>query len=178
MKFIETKFSGLYIIKPLVIIDSRGFFKETFSKRIIEDKLDFRLNFCQDNHVFSNNMVLRGLHFQKNPYTQAKIVYVSNGKILDVVVDIRKDSKTYGKYFSIELSSENHKILFIPKGFAHGYLTLADNTCVNYKVDNYYNEEAEEGIQFNDKYLNIKWGIPHEKLIISEKDKKIPSYKW
>ena len=122
--------------------------------------------------------MLRGLHFQKEPYSQSKLVSVSFGKILDVVVDIRKDSDNYGKYFSCVLSSQNHESLFIPRGFAHGYLTLSDSAIINYQVDNYYNPEAEDGIPYNDEFLNIDWGIQMSKIIISEKDKNIKPFIW
>ncbi len=178
MKISKTNFKDLLILEPIIHEDKRGVFKEVFRKDILEKYLGYSLNFCQDNQVISSSMVLRGLHFQKEPYSQSKLVSVSNGKILDVVVDIRKKTHTYGKYFSIELSSKNSKILFIPKGFAHGYLTLSDDALVNYKVDSYFNKDSDEGIPFDDKYLDIDWGVDKEKLIISEKDKNLPEFIW
>lgn len=178
MKISKTNFKDLLILEPILHKDKRGVFKEVFRKDILEKHLGYDLNFCQDNQVVSSSMVLRGLHFQKDPYSQSKLVSVSNGKILDVVVDIRKESATYGKHFSIELSSENNKILFIPTGFAHGYLTLSDDAVVNYKVDSYFNKDSEEGIPFDDQYLGIDWGIDKGKLVISEKDKNLPEFRW
>ena len=151
---------------------------ETYKKKSFEINTGITNSFCQENRVFSNYMVLRGLHFQDEPFSQSKFITVVSGKILDVVVDIREDSETYGKYFSIELSSNNNKILFIPKGFAHGYLTLSDSAIVDYKVDNYYNINSEKGISFNDPFLNINWGYDSNKFIISEKDKNFLEFKW
>lgn len=178
MKYLNTGFKDLYIIEPEVHLDNRGFFMETFKKNCFEKNIFNNIHFCQDNRVSSFYMVLRGLHFQKEPFSQSKLISVSIGRILDVVVDIRKNSTTYGKYFSIELSSENHKLLFIPSGFAHGYLTLSDIAIVDYKVDRYYNKNYERGISYNDPYLNIDWGLDKSKLLISEKDKNFPNYKW
>ena len=178
MKITKTNFKDLLILEPIIHKDIRGVFKEIFRKDILENFLGYDLNFCQDNQVVSSSMVLRGLHFQKDPHSQSKLVSVTNGRILDVVVDIRKKSTTYGKYFSIELSSENSKILFIPAGFAHGYLTLSHDAIVNYKVDSYFHNNSEEGISFDDQYLDIDWGIDREKLVMSEKDKSFPEFKW
>jgi dTDP-4-dehydrorhamnose 3,5-epimerase len=178
LKITKTDFKDLLIIEHDVYIDDRGLFKEVFRKDILEENLGYKINFCQDNQVKSFYMALRGLHYQEEPYAQSKLVSASEGKILDVVVDIRRNSKTYGKYFSYALSSEFHKSIFIPKGFAHGYLNLSDNAIVNYKVDNYYNKQSEKGVSFNDKYLNIDWGVDENQLIISDKDKKLINYKW
>ena len=155
MKLINTDFKNLIIIKHNVFIDNRGYFKEKFKKEKFQKHTNIRVNFCQDNSVKSHLNVLRGLHFQKEPFAQSKLVSVSLGSILHVVADIRKDSATYGKYFSYILSCENHESLFIPKGFAHGYLTLTDSAIINYQVDNYYNPEAEGVIPYNDEFLNI-----------------------
>ena len=151
---------------------------EVFRQNFLEKKLGYNINFCQDNLVKSKINVLRGLHFQCEPFSQAKLVYVSSGAILDVVVDIRKNSKTYAKYYSTILSSDNKKSIFIPKGFAHGYLTINDNTIVNYKVDNYYNKLYECGICYNDKKLNIDWSIDINNITISEKDKNLKNFNW
>tara|TARA_B100000683_G_scaffold224945_1_gene223405 strand:- start:133 stop:669 length:537 start_codon:yes stop_codon:yes gene_type:complete len=178
MKFITTDFKDLIIIKHNVFNDQRGFFKEQFKKENLERFINGKINFCQENCVKSYLNVLRGLHFQKEPYAQSKLVSVSSGSILDVVVDIRKASETYGKYFSYILSSNNNESLFIPKGFAHGYLTLTDFAIINYQVDNYYNPNAEGLISYNDDFLKINWGIQKDKLIISEKDKNFKPFKW
>ena len=178
MKLIKTDFKDLIIIKHNVFKDNRGYFKERFKKEKLEKIITSKLNFCQDNSVKSTLNVLRGLHFQKEPYAQSKLVSVSVGSILDVVVDIRKDSATYGKCFSYILSSENHESLFIPKGFAHGYLTLTDFAIINYQVDNYYNPDAEVVIPYNDEFLNIDWGIQADKIIISNKDNIQNAFEW
>ena len=178
MKFIKTEFRGLYIIEPKLNIDDRGLFIEAFRNDVFEENLGHSINFCQHNMVSSNYLVLRGLHFQEDPHSQSKLISVSNGKILDVVVDIRKDSFTYGKYFSIELGSDNKKSLYIPKGFAHGYLTLSKKATINYSVDNYYDSDSERGISYDDAFLNINWGVEKNNLIISSKDKNFSEYKW
>ncbi len=178
MKFIKTEFRGLFIIEPKLNIDDRGLFVESFRNDIFEENLGYSINFCQHNMVSSNYLVLRGLHFQEDPHSQSKLISVSNGKILDVVVDIRKDSFTYGKYFSIELGSDNRKSLYIPKGFAHGYLTLSEKATINYSVDNYYDSDSERGISYDDAFLNINWGVEKNNLIISSKDKNFSEYKW
>ena len=178
MKFVKTDFDGLIIIKHKVIRDNRGFFKENIKLKSLEAYINSKFNFCQENCVMSKFNVIRGLHFQKEPYAQSKIISLNFGKILDIAVDIRKDSSTYGKYFSYILNSENHESLLVPKGFAHGYLTLSDFALINYTVDNYYNPAAEGGISYDDDFLNIKWGISKDKLIISDKDKNYNPYKW
>jgi len=178
MEFKETKFKGLILISHKVISDYRGYFKEIFVKNKLQELIDYDINFCQDNSVVSHKNVLRGLHYQKEPYIQSKLISVIHGKILDVVVDIRESSSTYGKYFSFILSAKDHRSLFVPKGFAHGYLTLSEKAIVNYKVDNYYNKETERGIMYNDEFLEINWGIKENDLIISEKDKIHKPFKW
>jgi len=178
MKLITTDFKDLTIIKHNVFNDQRGSFKEKFKKENLERFINSKINFCQENCVKSYLNVLRGLHFQKEPYAQSKLVSVSAGSILDVVVDIRKASETYGKYFSYILSSDNNESLFIPKGFAHGYLTLTDFAIINYQVDNYYNSNAEGLISYNDDFLKIDWGIQKDKLIISEKDSAHNTFEW
>ena len=178
MKIEKTKFKDLLILNHKIINDHRGRFNIIFNNKILEKFLDDKLIFCQDNSVFSKKYVLRGLHFQKNPYEQAKIVSVFKGKILDVAVDLRKDSLTYGKYFTIILSEKSNKSLFIPRGFAHGYLSLSDEVLVNYKVDNIYNVDYERGIKFNDTKLNIDWKMDSSKFILSEKDMNFQDYQW
>ena len=178
MNVIETDFRNLLLIEHSLFSDKRGQFKEVFRKEPLENKLGYKIQFCQENCVMSSRMVLRGLHFQDEPCSQSKLISVVQGKILDIAVDIRKNSKCYGKYFSYVLSADSNKSIFIPKGFAHGYLTLSDNTIINYKVDNYYNPELEKGISFNDKHLNINWGFNENIILISEKDKKLTDYKW
>lgn len=174
----ETPFKDLLIIENTPHLDKRGSFTEVFKKEIVENHLGYDINFCQENLVKSKKNVLRGLHFQINPFAQSKLISVLSGEILDIAVDIRKESKTYGKYFSYNLSSRKNESLFIPKGFAHGYLTISNDTSILYKVDNYYNPEMERGISFEDDFLKINLGIEFEKLIISKKDKKFKFFEW
>jgi len=178
MKLKTTDFRDLIFIEHELFKDERGFFKETFKKQVLEDFLGYKVNFCQDNQVQSFKNSLRGLHFQNYPHQQAKLISISIGKILDVAVDLRKKSSTYGKYFACYLSDSDHRSLFIPRGFAHGYLTLSEKATVNYKVDNYYCKEAEEGIPFNDNKLNINWNIELNKILISNKDINHKKYNW
>tara|TARA_Y100001954_G_C15813451_1_gene606328 strand:- start:621 stop:1160 length:540 start_codon:yes stop_codon:yes gene_type:complete len=173
MKVKKTGFKDLLIIEPELHLDTRGFFKETYNEKVLNEMVSYDLKFCQDNLVKSSKNVLRGLHFQKFNYAQSKLIQVISGKIIDVVVDLRPNSNTYLKYFKIELSAENSLLLFIPKGFAHGYLSLADETIVHYKVDEFYNATFEEGINFRDPKFNIDWEISFDSLIISEKDKNL-----
>lgn len=178
MKLKKTDFKDLLIISHHKYPDNRGYFKELFRKNDLEDALGYKINFCQENLVKSYYGVLRGLHFQKEPSAQSKLVSVLHGEILDIAVDIRKSSKTYGKYFSYSLSSENNESLFIPAGFAHGYLTLTDYAVVSYKVDNYFNPLLESGIPYNDKFLAINWGFDKFDFIISEKDMNHDPFVW
>jgi dTDP-4-dehydrorhamnose 3,5-epimerase len=178
MKLLRTEFKDLIIIKHSVHLDNRGYFKEKFLKEKLEKIINSNLEFCQENSVKSFYNVLRGLHFQKEPYAQSKLISISEGKILDIAVDIRKKSATYGRYLSYVLSAENHESLFIPKGFAHGYLTLSKTAVINYKVDNYYNPMVEGGIPYDDHFLKIDWGISEEQIIISKKDKNQTTFKW
>lgn len=173
MKAVPTPFEDLFVLEPKVHGDSRGYFMESFSKRtLLEEGID--IMFVQDNQSSSTRGVLRGLHFQKPPFAQTKLVRVLSGLILDVVVDIRKAEPTFGKQFSIELSSENKKQLLIPKGFAHGFIVLSQQAEVFYKVDEYYNAQADAGLLFNDPALDIDWKLPANEFILSEKDKKHP----
>jgi dTDP-4-dehydrorhamnose 3,5-epimerase len=174
MKINKTFIEDLLIIEPQLFKDERGFFYESYNKT----KFDKIINivFVQDNESKSNKGVIRGLHFQKPPFEQAKLVRCVSGKILDVVVDIRTNSKTYGKSFSIELSSKNNKQLLVPKGFAHGFQVISDEAIVNYKVDEYYNPDSDSGIIWNDKDLSIAWNLDL-KPILSEKDLKLDLFK-
>ena len=174
MPIIKTEFPGLTIFEPTVIKDSRGYFFESYSERVFHAE-GIAARFVQDNQSKSSFGVIRGLHYQLNPHAQTKLVRVLSGKILDVVVDIRTGSPTYGKAFSLELSAENNKQLLIPKGFAHGFSVLSETAEVMYKCDTFYHKESEAGILYNDAALNIDWQIPADKAIISEKDLQQPS---
>ena len=181
MKTIETKIKNLLLIEPKVFEDSRGFFMESYNYNTFKE-LGIDNVFVQDNISKSSKGVLRGLHFQKDEYAQAKLVYVLRGAVLDITVDLRKDSETFGKYEAVELNDKNKRMLFIPRGFAHGFLTLEDDTEFIYKCDNFYNPKSEVGIIWNDTGLNIDWNlekynIKESELIISEKDKKNTSFK-
>ncbi|MFA6360946.1 MAG: dTDP-4-dehydrorhamnose 3,5-epimerase [Dysgonamonadaceae bacterium] len=176
MEITKTAIEGVVIIKPRLFADARGYFFESFSQKDFSIQVD-ETRFVQDNESNSMYGVLRGLHFQKPPYAQAKLVRVVKGLIWDVAVDIRKDSPTFGQYIAQELSEENKLQLYIPHGFAHGFVVLANNTIVQYKCDNYYHPEMEGAILWNDPDLNIDWKIPHSEIILSEKDKKNPLLK-
>jgi dTDP-4-dehydrorhamnose 3,5-epimerase len=167
MQIIPTDFDGLFIIQPKCFEDERGYFFESYNQNDFK-KNGLNLNFVQDNQSLSHKGVLRGLHFQNPPFAQAKLVRVIKGAVLDVVVDIRKKSKTFGKHFSIELNEHNKTMIYIPEGFAHGFLTLQDETIFFYKCTNFYNKAYEDCILWNDPSLNINWGITNP--IVSEKD--------
>ena len=169
MNKLETKLDGLYLLEPKVFEDVRGYFFESYKKETFK-KIGIDVDFIQDNQSCSSKGTLRGLHFQKQPYGQAKLIRVITGSILDVAVDIRKDSKTYGQYFSVALTDKNNYMLYIPEGFAHGFLSLEDNTIIQYKCSNIYNKESECGIIWNDPDININWGLSYEP-VISDKDK-------
>ena len=174
MKVTETSLKGCYIIEPAIFRDERGLFFESFNEREFEKITGNKLPYVQDNHSISSRGVLRGLHYQKDPHGQAKIVRVISGEVIDVVVDIRPGSNTYGSYFKTRLSSSDGKMLYIPRGMAHGFLALEDNTVFVYKCDNYYHKESERGIIYNDPSLNIDWEFPSNELILSEKDRALP----
>ena len=176
MNIIETEIQGVYIIEPKVFGDSRGYFFESYSRREFEAKVG-PVEFVQDNESKSCYGVVRGLHFQKPPHAQAKLVRVVKGKVLDVAVDLRKDSPTYGRHVSVELSEHNHRQVFIPKGFAHGFSVLSEEAVFQYKCDDYYAPETECAIAWNDPELNIDWRIPADRVILSEKDKRHPELK-
>ena len=173
MRVIETAIEGAIIIEPKVFSDDRGYFFESFSQKEFEEKV-CKTVFVQDNESKSTYGVLRGLHFQKMPYAQSKLVRVVKGKVLDVAVDIRKGSPTFGKHVAVELSDDNKLQFFVPRGFAHGFVVLSDEAIFQYKCDNYYAPQSEGGIMWNDPALNIDWQIPTEDIILSGKDKKNP----
>jgi dTDP-4-dehydrorhamnose 3,5-epimerase len=175
LKTIETQLKDTFIIEPTIFEDSRGFFFESFNAKIFKEKTGLDINFIQDNHSKSSKGTLRGLHFQLNPHAQSKLVRVIKGEILDVAVDIRKNSSTYGKHISIILSEKNKKQLFIPKGFAHGFIVMSDIAEVLYKTDDYYYPDLDSGVIYNDPLLNIDWKINKSSIILSEKDKNLPS---
>lgn len=169
MKIIETHIAGVKILEPQIFGDERGYFFESFSQRIF-DELVGKIKFVQDNESKSSYGVVRGLHYQLPPYTQAKLVRVVKGCVWDVAVDLRKGSETCGKYIAVELSEENKRQLFVPKGFAHGFAVLSEEAVFQYKCDNYYAPGSEGGIRFDDPALGIDWRIPREKMILSAKD--------
>ena len=175
MNLIKTKLDGLVVLKPTIFKDNRGYFMESYNQKNI-NKLLGNVNFVQDNESESSRGVLRGLHFQKPPYTQAKLVRCLKGSVLDVVLDIRKGSKTYGIFETFSLTEENKKQLFIPKGFAHGFVVLSKSAIFSYKVDNYYNPDSESGVLWSDLNLNIDWKINKKEIIVSEKDKNLPNF--
>tara|TARA_R110000868_G_scaffold205840_2_gene454470 strand:+ start:2302 stop:2847 length:546 start_codon:yes stop_codon:yes gene_type:complete len=177
VKISETNIKGCFIIQPKIFEDARGLFFESFRKNQLEEAIGNSLNFVQENQSKSKKWVLRGLHFQSGKYAQSKLVGVAYGEVLDVVVDIRPNSPTFGKYFKLKLSSINNTMLYIPRGMAHGFLTLQENTVFQYKCDNYYIKESESGILFNDLDLNIDWEHSSDEFIISEKDKQLPKFK-
>lgn len=175
MNIIETEIKGVYIIEPKVFGDSRGYFFESFSQREFESVIG-PVTFVQDNQSKSSYGVIRGLHFQKPPHAQAKLVRVVKGKVLDVAVDLRKDSPTFGKYMAVELSDENHRQVFIPKGFAHGFSVLSEEAVFQYKCDEYYAPEFEAAIAWDDQDLNIDWKVPAEDVVLSQKDRNHPTF--
>lgn len=174
MKVEETYLKGCYVMSPNIFKDERGYFYESFNVKAFKKATDLDVNFVQDNISKSSKGVLRGLHFQKGDDAQAKLVQVLKGSVLDVCVDLRSNSKTFGKHFSIVLDSEKHQQLYIPRGFAHGFYVLEDDTVFSYKCDRFYNKEAEAGIFYKDEQLDIDWGVSNE-LILSEKDKALPT---
>lgn len=177
MKLHKTPLEGCFVLEPKVFTDLRGTFIETFIQKNFIELTGLDINFVQNNQSTSSYGVLRGLHLQMGDAGQAKLVRVVKGEVLDVVVDLRLNSKTFGQHFKITLSAINNKQLFIPRGFAHGFVSLAEDSVFVYKCDNYYNPEAEAGIQFNDETLKIDWQLPTHSLIVSEKDLALPSFK-
>ena len=176
MEVVETNIEGVIIIEPRIFKDDRGYFFESFSQREFEEKV-CKTTFVQDNESKSGYGVLRGLHFQKPPFAQSKLVRVIKGVVLDVAVDIRKGSPTFGQYVSVELTGDNHRQFFIPRGFAHGFSVLSEEVIFQYKCDNFYSPQSEGAIAWNDPDLNIDWRIPAEKVVLSEKDSKHPRLK-
>ncbi|GGG36672.1 dTDP-4-dehydrorhamnose 3,5-epimerase [Bizionia arctica] len=170
----ETKLQGCFIVEPRIFEDKRGYFFESFNANKFNELTGTKTNFVQDNESFSTKGVLRGLHYQTGDYAQAKLVRVIKGKVLDVAVDIRKNSPTFSQYVAVELTEENKKQLFVPRGFAHGFVVLSETAIFSYKCDNYYNKESEGGIIYNDPSLNINWQLPEESLLVSEKDVILP----
>lgn len=177
MKITETNIKGCFILEPNVFKDNRGVFFESFKQDFFQRSISEKINFIQDNQSISKKGVLRGLHYQKGKYAQSKLVRVVTGEVIDVVIDLRKDSLTFGEHFKITLSSKNNKMLFIPKGMAHGFLATKEDTIFAYKCDNYYNAASEGGILFNDPDLAIDWGFSEDKFIISQKDLELPNFK-
>jgi dTDP-4-dehydrorhamnose 3,5-epimerase len=176
MKFIKTEISDVYIIEPSVFGDNRGYFLESFNlDKFVENV--YTVKFVQDNESKSSKGVLRGLHFQKPPFEQAKLVRCIEGKVVDVAVDIRKGSPTYGMHVSVELSGENKRQLFVPRGFAHGFVVLSESATFAYKVDNSYAPEYDSGIKYDDSDLNINWGLTENEVQLSVKDKNLPAFK-
>lgn len=174
MQFVKQSIPDVLLIKPKVHGDHRGYFVETFRQDKFEEAVGFKVNFCQDNESKSTKGVLRGLHFQLPPFAQSKLVRVIEGEVLDVAVDIRDGSPTFGQHVAVRLTGDNKHQLFIPRGFAHGFVVLSDSAIFSYKVDNYYSPECDRGLAFNDPALRIDWGLPLDQLKLSEKDLKQP----
>ena len=175
MEVIKTAIEGLVIIEPNVFKDARGYFFESFSQREFEEKVR-KINFVQDNESMSSYGVMRGLHFQAPPFTQSKLVRCVKGKVLDVAVDIRKGSPTYGQHVAVELSEDNHRQFFVPRGFAHGFVALSEEAVLQYKCDNYYHPESEGGIRWDDPTIAIAWPVACDEAMLSERDEKHPSW--
>lgn len=176
MAAIPTKLEGCFIIEPSVIPDERGYFMESYNEKKFEAETGTKVHFVQDNQSFSIKGVLRGLHYQTGEHAQAKLVRVLQGEVLDVAVDIRPNSPTYGEHVTVLLTEENKKQLFVPRGFAHGFLVMSNTAVFFYKCDNFYNKESEGGIIYNDTSINIDWGMKNSELIISQKDTVLPSF--
>ena len=175
MKLTPQSIEDVILIEPTVHGDDRGYFIETFRQDLLEEAIGYRINFVQDNESRSTKGVLRGLHYQLPPYTQAKLVRVIEGSVLDIAVDIRKSSPTFGQHVSLELTAQNKHQLFVPHGFAHGFVVLSDSATFAYKVDNYYAYEHDRGIAFDDDQIKINWQLSIEKLQLSDKDRALPS---
>jgi dTDP-4-dehydrorhamnose 3,5-epimerase len=176
MKFIKTDINDCYLITYKTFHDERGYFSVPFNRDVFNQSLGYEVNFVQDNMSYSHKNVIRGLHFQTGEYEQAKLVTCTFGRVLDVIVDLRKESTTYGKVVKIELSPSLDRLVFIPRGCAHGFCVLSDKAIFQYKVDNLYHKESEGGINYNDSVLNIDWGINIKDAIVSEKDLLLPSF--
>lgn len=176
MKFTETKLKGCFVLEPKIIKDERGYFMESFNEKTFSEGVGQKVTFVQDNQSFSTKGVLRGLHYQTGEHAQAKLVRVLHGEVLDVAVDIRPNSPTFGQYETAFLSAENQTQFFVPRGFAHGFLVLSESAIFFYKCDNYYNKNSEGGIIYNDQKLSIDWHLKQQNLIISEKDQQLPLF--
>ncbi|WP_338732266.1 dTDP-4-dehydrorhamnose 3,5-epimerase [Mangrovimonas cancribranchiae] len=177
MKITETKLKDCFILEPHLFKDDRGYFFESFNQKQFNNLIGKSVTFVQDNESFSTKGVVRGLHFQTGYFAQAKLVRAVKGAVLDVAVDLRPKSPTFGKHISIELTEENKKQLFVPRGFAHGFAVLSKTAIFSYKCDNYYNKKSEAGIMFNDPTLNINWKLSNEEILVSEKDADLPTLK-
>jgi dTDP-4-dehydrorhamnose 3,5-epimerase len=177
MIFTETKLKGCFIIEPKIIKDERGYFMESFNEKTFQNGINQDVRFVQDNQSFSSRGVLRGLHYQTGEHAQAKLVRVLQGEVLDVAVDIRPESETYGQHVTILLSGENQKQFFIPRGFAHGFLVLSETATFFYKCDNFYNKESEGGVIYNDSEINIDWQFDLNNVLVSDKDQQLPKLK-
>jgi dTDP-4-dehydrorhamnose 3,5-epimerase len=177
MTITPTHLEGCIVITPRIFNDDRGYFFESYNTQTFNNAVGYEVNFVQDNQSFSTKGVFRGLHLQKGEHSQAKLVRVTKGEVLDVAVDLRKKSATYGQYHGVLLSEENQQQFFIPRGFAHGFIVLSDVAIFQYKCDNYYNKDAEGGLHFADPELNIDWGMPAAELLVSEKDLQLPFLK-
>lgn len=177
MEIIKTEIDGPLIIEPRVFGDSRGYFFESFNEREFRSKTGLDIRFVQDNESRSHFGVLRGLHFQNPPYTQSKLVRVVEGRVVDVAVDIRTGSPAYGKYVMVELTGENHRQFFVPKGFAHGFAVLSETAVFQYKCDEFYNPQSEGALIWNDPDINVKWPVPEDRIELSEKDRHHPALK-
>ena len=175
MIFTETKLKGCFVIEPKIINDDRGYFMESYNEKTFQNGIGAEVKFVQDNQSYSSKGVLRGLHYQVEQHAQAKLVRVLQGSVLDVAVDLRLNSETFGQYESIELSGENQKQFFVPRGFAHGFLVLSETATFFYKCDNFYNKESEGGLLYNDSKINIDWQFATQNLLISDKDKVLPN---
>lgn len=176
MKLEKTPLQDCFILKPRVFHDQRGSFCETYNKKIFEEVTGLKIDFVQDNQSTSSRGVLRGLHYQEGDMAQAKLVRVIKGKVLDIVVDLRKNSKSFGKSFSLILDDQEHLQLFVPRGFAHGFITLSEDSIFAYKCDNLYDKASERGIIYNDATLDLDWHLSEEEFIVSEKDLALPSF--
>jgi dTDP-4-dehydrorhamnose 3,5-epimerase len=177
MTIVPTALEGCIILTPRIFNDDRGYFFESYNKQSFNELVGAEIDFVQDNQSWSTKGVLRGLHLQRGAHSQSKLVRVTMGEVLDVAVDLRKESATYGQYCSIVLSEQNHQQLFIPRGFAHGFVVLSDIAVFQYKCDNYYNKASEGGLHYADPSLAINWGLPGEELLVSDKDKELPFLK-
>ena len=175
MNFIKTKLEGCFIIEPQIFKDERGYFVESYNKNVFDKGVGENINFVQDNQSFSSKGVLRGLHYQTGEHAQAKLVRVLQGEVLDVAVDIRPNSQTFGAHVTLLLSAENGKQLFVPRGFAHGFVVISETATFFYKCDNFYNKASEGGIIYSDKTINIDWQFLTNELLVSEKDQILPS---